>query len=110
MDPAKLVGKKRKRATEETREKPKASKSNLNPATDIDRLEKEILESRKNYNNIVKLQAIAFPKKGGSELRSAALLALCRTFCHLFADGSFSKTKSTSEAEIAVTQWLEDRY
>jgi U3 small nucleolar RNA-associated protein 19 len=106
----KVAGQKRKRTGEDKKSKSKASKPNGTESVDVDRLEREILESRKNYNNIVKLQAIAFPKNGISDSQGAALLALCRTFSHLLAEGSLTKTKTTKDSERVVMQWLEERY
>ena len=67
-------------------------------------LEKSILESRKNYNDIVKLLEIA--RKGTQPI---AAVALCRVFCRLIASGSLTEGKGPSKNESTIIKWLEER-
>lgn len=99
-----MVGQKRKRAVD----------SALRPHDDgtrkrIKSLEAGVIESRSNYNDIVKLQAIAddvaLPK-----FRSEAVVSLCRVFCILFASGDMTKSKGTEESEALLNDWLREQY
>jgi U3 small nucleolar RNA-associated protein 19 len=106
-----ISSKKRKRADEEKR--PKSKKASKIPIEEKDtredevlKLEAEILESRKHYNNIVNLISIA---KENAEASLLASVALCRVYCRLYAAGSLAKSKSTTEPELVIIQWLKAR-
>ncbi|KAI9756170.1 MAG: hypothetical protein M4579_003983 [Chaenotheca gracillima] len=121
VDPADGL-RKRKRGAEDlkrtktSRSKPRAITNRSEGAADLDLqprillLETEILESRKHYNNIVKLLQI-FSKgqteEGGD---TAAAISLCRVFSRLMAAGSMTKTKDTPHNEQVIVQWLKERY
>lgn len=75
----------------------------------ISKLESGIIESQRNYNDIVKLQGIA-ANEDDSETALLAQLALCRVFGTLMAGGSLNKSKSSAESELVIVQWLKDRY
>jgi len=80
------------------------------PQATILLLESEIAESKKNYNNIAKLIAIA--KDGvdsGEETAVVAAVSLCRVFIRLLAAGSLRKQKGASDKDTVVVQWLKDR-
>ncbi|KAL2020653.1 hypothetical protein VTK56DRAFT_8049 [Thermocarpiscus australiensis] len=77
--------------------------------TRIQRLETEILESRKHYNNIATLIELA--EKHGQDTKAAlaAAEALGRVFIRLLALGNLVKKKDASERDAAVTTWLRER-
>ncbi|KAI1302235.1 nucleolar complex protein [Xylaria venustula] len=66
-------------------------------------LEDEILQSKKNYNNITTLLEIA------SDKHLFATVSLCRVFLRLLASGSLSRKPGQSERETVVIQWLKGR-
>ncbi len=77
---------------------------------DILLLEHEILDSKKNYNNIAALiHAAQYGKDEGDDRCLVAALSLCRVFVRLLATGSLSRKKGTSEKDAVVVQWLRDR-
>ncbi|KAI0478834.1 CBF/Mak21 family-domain-containing protein [Xylariaceae sp. FL0804] len=108
------VGASRKRK----REKPsaKASKRAKSSSSDDDggledeilRLENEILESKKNYNNINPLLDLA-SKTDDADTAIFATVSLCRVFLRLLASGNMTRTNGQSDNEIVVVQWLKDR-
>lgn len=75
----------------------------------IERLETEIQESKKHYNNIVTLIELAQQADQDSKASLAASEALCRIFIRLLAAGSLVKRKDVSEKDATVTGWLRDR-
>lgn len=68
-------------------------------------LETEILESKKNYNNIP-----ALIKLLESEDAIIASVALCRVFSRLIASGELTKKAGGSEKDNIVVAWLKERY
>jgi U3 small nucleolar RNA-associated protein 19 len=112
IEASQMAGKKRKRTAKIAAGNHKTARLNEN-SNDIDseiqRLEIEISQSRKHFNNIVKLLDYAFPKEGSRSHNSAAI-ALCRTFCRLLADGSLKHGENMTKAESAVLKWLEEKY
>ncbi|RYP90349.1 hypothetical protein DL770_003496 [Monosporascus sp. CRB-9-2] len=79
-----------------------------NPQAKVLLLENEILESKKNYNNIAVLLDIA-RKDHDVEIALVALVSLCRVFLRLLASGSMTRRSGQSEKEIVVIQWLKGR-
>ncbi|RYO75059.1 hypothetical protein DL766_000871 [Monosporascus sp. MC13-8B] len=79
-----------------------------NPQAKVLLLENEILESKKNYNNIAVLLDIA-RKDHDTELALVALVSLCRVFLRLLASGSMTRRSGQSQKEIVVIQWLKGR-
>lgn len=76
----------------------------------IVQLEKEILESRRHYNNITTLISLA--QEGDAEDAEVAVVAavsLCRVFIRLLAAGGLTKKKGASEKEETVVRWLRER-
>jgi U3 small nucleolar RNA-associated protein 19 len=112
IEAAQHAGKKRKRTAKIAIGNHKITRPSEN-SNDIDseiqRLEVEISQSRKHFNNIVNLLEYAFPTKR-SRSHSAAVVALCRTFCRLLADGSLKHGENMTKPELAVLKWLEDKY
>jgi U3 small nucleolar RNA-associated protein 19 len=115
-----VAGKKRKRTAENSSKKSSKSakakgidQSDSESQTredEILQLEYDISQSRKHYNNIAQLLGIANSLEDTKESAGIAAIALCRTFCRLFAAGSFEKSKGAPESEIMVVKWLEERY
>ncbi|KAH6660607.1 CBF/Mak21 family protein [Truncatella angustata] len=77
------------------------------PQVDILLLESEILQSKKNYNNISKLLELASGED--DEFSMLANVSLCRTFIRLLSNGSLTRRPDQSEKTILVIQWLKGR-
>jgi len=75
----------------------------------IKRLEAEILESRKHFNNIVVLLGIAQDTANNTETTLLAVEAVCRVFIQLLALGNLVKKQDASEKDATVTKWLRER-
>lgn len=75
----------------------------------IEKLENEIQESRKHYNNIAALIELAQKHENDPRSALAATEALCRVFIRLLASGSLVKRKDVSEKDATVISWLRDR-
>ena len=105
---------KREKTSENTNKRPKSVESassdgdDDNPQADILLLENEILESKKNYNNIAVLLELA-QKKDDVETIPLALVSLCRVFLRLLASGNMTRRSGQSEKDIVVIQWLKGR-
>ncbi|PVH98138.1 CBF-domain-containing protein [Periconia macrospinosa] len=80
------------------------------PQTEILHLEAQILESRKNYNNIAKLLQLAKDEASEDEIAILAAVALCRVFTRLLAAGDMVKSKGMAQPEVLVLNWLKERY
>lgn len=80
------------------------------PQTEILRLESEILESRKHYNNIAKLLQLAKDDASEDEIAILAAVALFRIFTRLLAGGDMVKSKGMAQPEVLVANWLGERY
>ncbi|KAK3903248.1 CBF/Mak21 family-domain-containing protein [Staphylotrichum tortipilum] len=79
------------------------------PKARIQKLEAEIQESRKHYNNIVALIELAQRHRADPKTALPASEALCRIFIRLLAAGTLVKRKDVSEKDATVTGWLRDR-
>ncbi|XXG99212.1 hypothetical protein Hte_005548 [Hypoxylon texense] len=79
-----------------------------NLTNDILRLEQEILESKKNYNNITTILELARNKED-DDTAQFALVSLCRVFLRLFASGNLARKSGQSEKDEVVIQWLRKR-
>ena len=119
LSSAATASKKRKRESSKLEDRTQLkTKSKKNTATSkeddpqaaILLLETQILESRRNYNNITTLISIIKQKDTKEETVVFAVVALCRIFCRLMAAGCFVKSKGTPEAEIIIIQWLKEKY
>ncbi len=74
-------------------------------------LEREIIESKKHYNNIVTLVSIARNLDEGLERAQEAAVSLCRVFVRLLALGNLTKSGSNlSGKEAVVVEWLRARF
>ena len=78
------------------------------PQANILLLENEILESKKNYNNITVLLGLA-QKQNDPDSAQLALVSLCRVFLRLLASGALTRKGGQSEKDVVVIQWLKAR-
>ncbi|KAI8630524.1 CBF/Mak21 family-domain-containing protein [Xylariaceae sp. FL1651] len=101
---------KRVKTSEKVSKRTKADSSDEEDASqaEILLLESEILESKKNYNNITVLLDLA-KNPNDSESALFATVSLCRVFLRLLAAGSISRKTGLSEREIVVVNWLKGR-
>lgn len=73
-------------------------------------LENQILESRRHYNNIVRLlEYLKKPDAEDDDQSFIAAVALCRVFCRLLAGGMMSKYQGISNDETLIIDWLRER-
>lgn len=117
---AAVAGVKRKRVSGRAEGRATKSKSHPKPTSDDDededpqeeitRLEMQILESRKHYNNIATLLKLARSSDAAHEASTLAAVALCRIFTRLMSTGDMTKRKKMSEAETLIVTWLKQRY
>jgi U3 small nucleolar RNA-associated protein 19 len=108
------LGKKRKRKIDPESSEKRARPTSIDDGEDDESpqarillLENEILESKKNYNNITTLIDIA--QKQGDEEELVASVSLCRVFIRLMASGSLTKKQGASEKQETITRWLRER-
>ena len=110
-------GKKRKR-DEETSSKPRNKRRLVvdSPSQTDDfqshllKLETQINESRRHYNNIVTLLTYLRDDLSEDQRGLAAAVALCRVFCRLMVTGSLTKSREAPENEIIILEWLKSRF
>jgi U3 small nucleolar RNA-associated protein 19 len=115
---ANMSGVKRKRDPSKPERSESKSKSRRKSPSDdgedlqseIVQLEKQILESRKHYNNIATLLGRARQADAENEGPILAAVALCRVFSRLLVTGDMIKSKGMSEAEGVIVSWLKERY
>ncbi|KAK1833794.1 CBF/Mak21 family-domain-containing protein [Podospora conica] len=75
----------------------------------IAKLESEILESKKHYNNLATLINLSEKLDDNITTALAAAEALCRSFIRLLAQGNLVKKRDASEKDATVTTWLRER-
>ncbi|KAJ6015328.1 hypothetical protein N7540_009919 [Penicillium herquei] len=75
----------------------------------IEKLENEIAESRKHYNNIATLISMLNVQKSAKNPELAVAVSLCRVFSRLMAAGNFAESSRAAENEKIVTAWLKER-
>jgi U3 small nucleolar RNA-associated protein 19 len=103
-----------KRKRSKTGEKPKKRARSESGSDDehqqanILLLENEILESKKNYNNITVLLELS-QNTQDAESALVATVSLCRVFLRLLASGNLTRNAGQSEKEVVVVQWLKSR-
>ncbi|KAF2442037.1 CBF-domain-containing protein [Karstenula rhodostoma CBS 690.94] len=115
---ASVAGVKRKRKSGEAERRATKSKPRPQPSSDEDedpqeeilRLETQITESRKHYNNIATLLKLSKAPEPDSEASVLAAVALCRVFTRLLSTGDMVKNKRMTEAETMIVTWLKHRY
>lgn len=78
--------------------------------THILRLENEIAESKKKYNNIADLITILKDEEEDPDNSILAAVSLCRTFTRLAIAGDMSKKPKSTEKDTTVLNWLRSRY
>lgn len=79
-------------------------------ANEVLELENQILESRRHYNNIVKLlEYLKKPDAEDDDRSFIAAVALCRVFCRLLAGGKMSSKQGISNDETLIIDWLRER-
>jgi len=81
-----------------------------NSQADIERLESQILESRRHYNNIAILIQKARQQTPDDDSAIFAAVALCRVFARLLSAGDMVKNKGMVASEVVIVQWLKERY
>ncbi|KAI1470416.1 CBF-domain-containing protein [Daldinia caldariorum] len=103
---------KRSKVPEKANKRTKAKDSDeRDPQAEILQLENEIIESKKNYNNITTLLELA-QEDGDDDSNDStqlAMVSLCRVFLRLFASGNLARRNGQSEKDIVVVQWLKQR-
>ncbi|KAF2270665.1 nucleolar complex protein 4 [Lojkania enalia] len=115
-----MSGIKRKRESDRldrkhSKEKIRRKSSNSRSGDDDDlqaailRLEAQILESRRNFNNITTLLQIT-KNEPNDETAIVAAVALCRVFSRLLSGGDMVKSKGMLGSEVVIVKWLKDRY
>ncbi|KFA80238.1 hypothetical protein S40288_04540 [Stachybotrys chartarum IBT 40288] len=102
------VPQKRRRSVSE--EESQSESDDEDPNAKILLMEQGILESRKNYNDIIALQATMNDFRNGNPESMLATVALCRVFVRLLAQGSLTPKRNLSDKDTVVLQWLRDQY
>lgn len=112
-----LAGIKRKREPSKAERHKSKTKTRKSPSVEaedpqatIQHLESQILESRRNYNNIATLIQTAKRLETGNDTAILAAVALCRVFSRLLSSGDMVNTKGIPESEAVIVQWLKGRY
>lgn len=75
----------------------------------IQKLEDQIAESRKFYNNIATLLSMLNVRTSKNEPDLTAAVALCRIFCRLIASGDLKEQSRATEKEKIIVAWLKER-
>lgn len=76
---------------------------------EILKLEEQISESRKYYNNIATLISMLNADKPGQDPNLLVAVSLCRVFSRLIAGGNLSDSKRAAENEKIIVTWLKER-
>ncbi|KAF2468137.1 nucleolar complex protein-like protein [Lindgomyces ingoldianus] len=112
-----MAGTKRKR--DPTKEERRSAKSKTTRKSPVDedsrqatilRLESQILDSRRHFNNIAALIQSAKQEDSEPETATLAAVALCRIFSRLISMGDLVKSKGMSQSDVVIVQWLKERY
>lgn len=72
--------------------------------------ERQIIESRRNYNSICTILDYAEDDGLPVETQYFAILSLCRVFCRLMVTGTMSTTTESSGKGRIVVSWVRKRY
>jgi U3 small nucleolar RNA-associated protein 19 len=72
-------------------------------------LEAAIIESKKNYNNIVTLLSLAQSPSEPAQTTILATVALARVFIRLLTTGDLIARPTLSDKERTIVHWLKDR-
>lgn len=102
----------RKIPKEKMRRKASTSDDDDDPQSQILRLETQILESRRHFNNIAVLLQKAKSRDPKDEAAVLSAVALCRVFARLLAAGDMKTKKggAVAESELVIARWLKERY
>ncbi|KAK4451488.1 CBF/Mak21 family-domain-containing protein [Podospora aff. communis PSN243] len=103
-----IAKRKRQENGQSSKKRRKSGGGETEKQPNFEKLETEILESKKHYNNIATLLSLANESKDPVTTISAAE-ALCRVFIQLLALGSLVSRKDASEKDATVTAWLKER-
>jgi U3 small nucleolar RNA-associated protein 19 len=103
------VKRKKKLSAQKPSKRPRAENNDDMQSRVLD-LEKQILESKKNYNNISALIKLAKSESDDGITCFAASVALCRVFIGLMAAGELTKKQGQTEKDSVVYRWLQERY
>ncbi|MCJ1405029.1 hypothetical protein MMC11_008255 [Xylographa trunciseda] len=79
------------------------------PALEVSDLEKQILKSRQYYNNISTLLDYVRLSKENRPVYHEAVLALCRIFSRLMAEGNMTVPQQVDKNESRIVKWLRSR-
>lgn len=85
------------------------SSTDLDVRSKIQTLEKRILKSRRHYNDISILLSYVRAQHGTSNKDILAAVALGRIFTQLLDSGNMSASVGSSESEILVMKWLNQK-
>ncbi|KAF2739245.1 CBF-domain-containing protein [Polyplosphaeria fusca] len=120
LEVASTAGVKRKRdsakaarhiSKDKVRRKTSSSDDEADPQSHILRLETQILESRRHFNNIATLLQKARSKDPKDEAAVLSAVSLCRVFARLLSAGDMKKKKGAMpESELVIARWLKERY
>lgn len=80
--------------------------SSHNADVEIARLEAEIQQSQKHYNNIKTLLALSEEQAQNGTNSDSAAISLCRVFSRLLSEGHLQVSRSASENAAIITEWL----
>ncbi|RAH66261.1 ribosome biosynthesis protein NOC4 [Aspergillus aculeatinus CBS 121060] len=86
-----------------------ADTESADATADIQRLEDQISESRKHYNNIATLISMLTTQGSAKKPNVPAALALCRVFSRLIAGGNLTDSSRAPENEKIIVAWLKER-
>jgi U3 small nucleolar RNA-associated protein 19 len=78
-------------------------------AARIFKLEEQISESRKHYNNIATLISMLNIDASLKQPNLDVAVALCRVFCRLIATGNLKEPNRATEEEKIIVAWLKER-
>jgi U3 small nucleolar RNA-associated protein 19 len=97
------------RAAPSSKRRAVASDKTQDEQAKIERLEAQIAESRKYYNNIVTLISMLNADDSSQQLNLAVAVSLCRVFCRLIAGGNLQEPPKATEQEQILVAWLKER-
>lgn len=100
----------RRESKSKTRRKSSSEEGDGDLQAEILRLESQILESRRHYNNIATLLQLGKSQTADTETSILAAVALCRIFTRLLSTGDMVKSKGMAESEAVIVSWLKERY
>jgi U3 small nucleolar RNA-associated protein 19 len=109
-DVSRLTKRKRVSSDNKSSKRARSESSDEDAQAQITLLADEIFESKKNYNNIVKLINILRPDDEDYNESVAAAVSLCRVFMKFMISGELEKRNGITEKDLVVIKWLRERY